>query len=87
MTRLDVSSPQAVSAVATAVKWLNRQVNQIKPFTVDSIQEATLLGNGNVVSKVTLVTAASAGRTFRFELELNPSVDNPTGLVRKQQLN
>jgi hypothetical protein len=84
MTALDVASPEATGAAATAVKWLNLQVNQIKPFVLESIQQATQLEGGNIVVQVTLVTAPT--RTFRFELELNPSIDNPTALVRKNQL-
>jgi hypothetical protein len=82
MTSLDVSSPEATTAAATAVKWLNLQVNQIKPFVLESIEQATQLDNGNIQLQVTLV----ATRTVRFDLELNPLIDKPTALVKKQQL-
>jgi hypothetical protein len=82
MTSLDVSSPESTTAAATAIKWLNLQVNQIKPFVLESIEQATQLDNGNIQLQVTLV----ATRTVRFDLELNPSIDNPTALVKKQQL-
>jgi hypothetical protein len=84
MTVLDVASPDATTAAATAVKWLNQQVNQIKPFVVESIQQATRLDSGNIALQVTLVTSPT--RTFQFELELNPAIDTPIAFVKKRQL-
>jgi hypothetical protein len=37
MITLNIASPDATAAAATAVKWLNQQVNQIKPFVLESI--------------------------------------------------
>jgi hypothetical protein len=84
MTVLDASSGEVSSAAASAVKWLNLQANSLKPYVLESINQATRLDSGNILLQVTLATAPT--RTFGFELELDPSIDNPTALVRKRQL-
>jgi ribosome-associated translation inhibitor RaiA len=84
MTALDVFSGEVTTAAASAVKWLNRQTDSIHPYVLESITQATRLDSGNIEVQVTLVVAPT--RTFRFVLELNPVINNPTGLVRKRQL-
>lgn len=86
MTTIDVNSPEATTQINTALRWLNMQVNCIKPYTLKSLNKATKEANGNYTFNATLVTEAFKGRDFNFDLELNPSVENPTALVKHQQL-
>jgi hypothetical protein len=86
MTDLAVDSTEAASAVATSIKWLNMQVNQVKPFTLESIHRVTHEADGQITSVVTLVTQAAPGKQFKFELGLNPSIDNPTAVFKHNRL-
>lgn len=86
MTEIDVGSEESINACNTALKWLNMQVNQIKPYTLKSINKATKLENGHYNLLVTLVTQCFPGRDFNFDLELNPDVKNPTALLKHKQL-
>ena len=86
MTQLDVASPEAVSAVETALKWLNMKVNQIKPFVASTTKSVVKEADGSVRILIILVTEAFAGKEFEFELVLNPTIDNPTALVSHKQL-
>ena len=86
MTEIDVGSEEATTACQTAIKWLNMQVNQIKPYTLKSLNKASKLENGNYNLLVTLVTQCFPDKDFNFDLELNPSVKNPTALIKHKQL-
>ncbi|KAK8887575.1 hypothetical protein M9Y10_038625 [Tritrichomonas musculus] len=86
MTELDVNSEEATGACKTALRWLNMQVNQIKPYTLKSLNKATKLENGHYNLLVTLVTQCFEGRDFNFDLELDPAVKNPTALLKHKQL-
>jgi hypothetical protein len=87
MTTLDVSSQEAIQAVNTSVQWLNLKVNQIKPFTIEKILSVTKLASGHYASKVALVTEVFEGRNFEFDLELDPTIEDPTALISHKQLN
>ena len=82
---LDPASQEAQDAVTTALRWLNMKVNQMKPFTLDSVQSVAREGD-NIRMKVKLVTECFANQVFEFELVLNPAVNNPTALVEHKQL-
>ena len=81
------NTPEAQQFAQTALRWLNMMVNQIRPFTLKELKNATKEADGNVSLNVVLETQAFPGKDFEFSLVLNPSVDNPTALVKHQQLN
>jgi hypothetical protein len=86
MTELAIDSAEATAAVATSIKWLNMQVNQVKPFTLEGIEKVTQEADGTITSFVDLVTEAAPTRKFKSELGLNPAIDNPTAVFKHKQL-
>ena len=86
MTTLDVASPDAQNAINTALQWFNMKVNSIKPYTVAKVHTVTKEANGHFKIHADLVTECAPGKTFDFELELDPAINNPTALISHKQL-
>lgn len=83
---LDVSSEEVKEACETSVRWLNKMIDQIKPYTIKQINQASK-ENGKYNFNVILVTECFRGKDFNFELTLDPSINTPLALIHHKQLN
>lgn len=84
---MTVSTSEAQQYALTCLQWLNMMANQIFPYVLKTVRTCEKAENGNIKLNVVLITDSCKGVDFEFDLELNPAINDPRGLVYFKQLN